>query len=299
MAVLPVQDEGSSQVFSQIVGYLFRVVLWLFTFPILAVVMPFLFFMHKVYASMSARALIQGAKALGFGLPLTVLSRWDVVSDPHIAVPHFFDEEFVDVSKERYQPLVGSKASDAGLRDHRGQFGYLWDDELLRQGASKSILMSALDSGDRIQARLITAPRSKMETKLVLTIEDRLRELTGSMELTHCTYYQQEEDIERIASFLERDVTEPSQCCLEELRELPSFGPRFVPTRPIVILTMLLVGLKLWGRTWVASLPWVVALAPYLVTKAATQFTSLRVDQKKASYIRRAVSSIRHPDRAG
>jgi len=270
-------NYGGGNVFGELVGYAARVAVWILKFPFFVIAIPILRLTNAIYIRATARLLLRQAMALGFGLPAEMLSRWQVEASARIGVPLFFEECFVDLSTERPGPLLID-----GQSSHKRQtdFGYLWDDELLRQRRQHSSWLLRSET-----------PLNPADTRTALTIEDRLKEVADQLDLTHWGYYGVEDDCERIASFLERDQVEAQAAsCLEDLRELPSFGSRMVPTNLVKYSTLLLVGLKLWGKSPVAHWPWVAVLLPYLVGAGGSMLVGLKLDEKAAGHIRRALS---------
>ena len=124
---------------------------------------------------------------------------------------------------------------------------------------------------------------------MALTIEDRLREIARQLDLTHGTYYGSDQ-CERVALFLEQDLLESQPTSLEELTKSPDFGPEMVPTSLVFFASLILVGLKLWGKHPFVHWPWIAVLSPYLLAVIGSVFHNLRLEEKAAAYIRKAVS---------
>lgn len=62
-----------------------------------------------------------------------------------------------------------------------------------------------------------------------------------------------------------------------------------VPTNLVKYSTLLLVGLKLWGKSPVAHWPWVAVLLPYLIGAGGSMLVGLKLDEKAAGHIRRLI----------
>ena len=200
-------NYGEGQVFSELAVQFLRILKWCIVAPVFLILYPILFVTQNIYTRATAKAVVKKAKSLGFGLPVALLDRWEVDASPNIGVPLFIEANFVDVSRTSLRTSQGQMDQQLPQAEQREKYGYLWDDELFRQRQSQSSWLKNLNV-EPINPSSATrnGTTDNSEAKAVLTIEDRLKELVRSAELSHSAYFEDDNEIERIAAFLESDT---------------------------------------------------------------------------------------------
>ena len=179
---------------------------------------------RKMLTRYLTRALPTLASAVSLGLSPVEFAGANVVVRNNIGVPSVFDEgSGKNVTKEILEcgPLVeqGSRELDSQSSTSQetpyARYAFLWDPELTLERLERSKLWekigdSALkhlhddDYGDTSSLR---DEERELQEK-TLAIEERLKELSGAVELNHSTYYTNETVIEMVADFLKNNCSE-------------------------------------------------------------------------------------------
>ena len=143
--------------------------------------------------------------ARGFGLYPEELENAAIHTSTRVDAPDAIDEQLWDVSKHltEVQPV---EASARTAREVAERYRFLWDESDFRLKVEASVLWRQVSARiPSISERYPTRSVDQLSATLMRTcvmLEEKLRELAGSVALTHSTYYTQSDVVQGVAEFL-------------------------------------------------------------------------------------------------
>ena len=136
------------------------------------------------------------------GVPPSEFKGAFVKVDKKIGIGRLFNEQEFDVSKMAANTALTQASSQDGNR-----YSFLWDQRECLRRLEHSWMWPKVKE-DLAQSLKLYGPKEqdqrKDELKLTcISIEERLKELAGAIQLAHSSYYGNDEVIRRIGRFLE------------------------------------------------------------------------------------------------
>lgn len=142
----------------------------------------------------------QALMSAATGVPARELQAAEPQVSATLGLGHVFAETPWDVTR-----LLANRSFFRGAADEVADSelsrrnAYLWDESALRQRQAASKLWQQVEG--TLEARLTTEFRRDLLVRSI-TVERRIEEIVGLVELTHSTYYADPEIIKQIAQFL-------------------------------------------------------------------------------------------------
>jgi hypothetical protein len=154
-----------------------------------------------------ATKLLQLLSSLAFGFPPREFAGGLIIAKNSLQLPKYFKAESVDVTDILLASSPPTINAAVQTRDRR--YAFLWDDVERRTRLSNSWLWHRVSMFDtelvRRYARLPQLEYSGIRQRLEVTClmaEQRIREVAGTVELSHSSYYSNEKIIKIIANFI-------------------------------------------------------------------------------------------------
>jgi hypothetical protein len=159
---------------------------------------------HVIHPLLS-RVMLRAVNATAFGLPPSELAGARIEISDRLALPTRFEETHLDVADVLLhappRPPTATLPDDAAAR-----YDFLHVEERLEEKKSSSTLWKTVSAAmPDLRKRYRGNEPARLEHDLLLhslMLEERLKEVAGSVPLAHSGYYSNEEVIETIARFV-------------------------------------------------------------------------------------------------
>lgn len=164
-------------------------------------------FRRWVLIPLMTEVLLRTVNASAFGVRSDELSAARIQVRSRINVPPWFDETYHEVTDVLLRtPPVAAPAARTSAAAAR--FDFLNDDARLVQKKEASVFWKRLQEAlPELRARYGSADGPALEHELalnVIALEERIKQIAGSVDLNHSWYYSNDEVIEMIATFVAR-----------------------------------------------------------------------------------------------
>jgi hypothetical protein len=184
---------------------------------------------ERVIQPLLSRVLLDVVKATAFGLPPAELSGARIDISDRLDLPTWFDETHVDAADVLLHapPPVPTALPPEQIA---ARYEFLHVDEQLQHMESSSTLWKTVSAAmPDIRKYYRDRDPARLEHDLLLhsvMLEERLKEIAGSVPLTHSRYYSNQQIIETVASFIAQNAGSGRRVPLASRHPDPSRGSR-------------------------------------------------------------------------